>query len=342
VSPRRLLLTLVWLAHAPSLWAATVSLVQPPQPTPEVAVVLARLRGELSSIGLSVRATDRLSARAPAAVDATIVVVGDRAPLALDIWFVHPPAGQPEVVRIAGPSDPRNPSDTLALRAVEVLRANLFEVDWGKREPARRPVPPPPPPAPPPSVPPPSVPPPPGPDAPASASPDRAGIEVGATALLGLEGVGPAFLPTLRAGWGFGPRLFLQATLAGLGSRPTVRSPVGSAELSRQFGVLGVGYRLRPGRRLCPGFSLSFGALRTAATGRTIDPASEEYHGRQWSFLIDGGLGIALRLGGSLRATLGVHLQLAAPHVAIAFRDAVAATTGRPNVLFVVTMGAWR
>ena len=38
---------------------------------------------------------------------------------------------------------------------------------------------------------------------------------------------------------------------------------------------------------------------------------------------------------------LAAHVQLAEPYVAIHFEDAIVATTGRPNLVIVLTLGAW-
>ena len=316
--PRLALLTAVLLAQTVPLWAATVSIVQPAHPTPEVAVTLSRLRGELWSIGLAVTFADKLPTGQSSDADAVVAMVGDHAPLAVDVWLANPPSGQSEVIRIAVDPDTKNASEMLALRTIEVLRANLFEVDWERR----------------------AVPTP-GQGEPSSNHPGPVGLEAGAAVLTSLDGVGPALLPTIRAGWAFRPRLVLRAALAGFGTRPTITTPLGSARISQQYGLVGADYRFRSELRLMPFLSLSLGALRTSVVGQTNSPTTEGDRASQWSFVLDGGLGIELRLWGHTYATLGAHLQLGIPHVAIHFVDAVAATSGRPNVLFIFTMGAW-
>ena len=39
--------------------------------------------------------------------------------------------------------------------------------------------------------------------------------------------------------------------------------------------------------------------------------------------------------------TFAAHVQLAEPYVAIHVLDTVVATTGRPNLLLTLTLGAW-
>ena len=67
-----------------------------------------------------------------------------------------------------------------------------------------------------------------------------------------------------------------------------------------------------------------------------------EGHGvDRWSFLLDARVGTGLHLYPHYYMTFAVHVQVADPYVAIHFADAVGATTGRPNLLLTLTVGAW-
>ncbi len=77
---------------------------------------------------------------------------------------------------------------------------------------------------------------------------------------------------------------------------------------------------------------LGRGAGWLAQAGHRVD---------QWSFLLDGSLGAGLRLYRRYYLTLAAHVQMAEPYVAIHFVDAVVATSGRPNLLLTLTVGAW-
>ncbi len=322
------LLAVVLLAHAEPLSAATVSIVQPARPTPEVALTLSRLRGELSSIGLAVKVADGLPASQPSDSDAVIAVVGDGTPLVVEVWLAKASPGQPEIIRVAAAAGTRNAPEMLALRTIEVLRANLFDVDWAVRGPIGHIAPPLAPHSPPLER------------EPSLLSSPRLGLEAGAAVLTSLDGVGPAILPTVRAQWVIKPRLALQATLAGFGTQPTVTTSLGHARVSQHYALVGGCYSFPAPHRMWPFLSLSLGALRTSVLGHALTPPGGD-RATQWSLLLDGGSGIGLRLWGPTYLTLGAHAQVAAPYVAVRFLDTVAATSGRPNVLLVFTMGAW-
>jgi hypothetical protein len=324
------LLTAVLLARAAPAVAAAVAIVQPAHPAPEVAETLSRLRGELLSVGLEVTVVEGPAGRRLAGADAVIDLVSSDAGGAVEVWLAKSPPGQPEVIRVTVEPNTKNASGLLALRTIEVLRANLFDVDWAARGRSDQPA----------AAPTTTLP---APGEAGTSSGDAAswGLEVGAAALTSLDGVGPALLPTIRAGWAARPSLVFQAALAGLGSRPTVATFLGTARVSQQYGLLGGHYRFRADKRLWPFLSLSLGVLHTSVAGQASSSANDGYSPDQWSFLLDGGIGIGMRLGGRYYVTLAADAQMAAPYVAIRFVDAVGATSGRPNLLLVLTMGAW-
>ena len=155
-----------------------------------------------------------------------------------------------------------------------------------------------------------------------------------------LDGLGPAVLPTVRVGWAARPWLVMQASAAGLGSRSAVATTAGNARVVQQYAVLGGFYRLRSAQRLWPFFGLAAGALRTSVEGQ--DGLGTGGHtAEQWSGLIDVSLGTWLRLYGRSYLSLAAHAQVAAPYVAIHIVDTVGATSGRPNLLLSLTVGAW-
>jgi hypothetical protein len=333
------LLAWTWPVHA-----ATVAIVRPPNASADVTETLTRLRGELLSVGLEVAMSDRPAARGLAGADsltwleqmaaergasAIIDTVGDDALAALDVWVVKAHPRRFEVTRVAVEPDTANPSERLALRALEALRAGLLEVDWATRGRRSEPI------AKPPTI---------SASTGAVAEPaghrERLGIEAGAAALITLDGVGPAVLPIVRVGWAPRSWLVVQAALAGAGSRPTVATTDGSARVAQQFVVFGGSYRLRPDRWLWPLLTLAAGALHTSVAGQS-GVTAEGHTVDQWSFLLDAGLGAGLRLHGRYYLTLAAHVHLAEPYVAIHLLDDASATTGRPNLLLTLTVGAW-
>jgi hypothetical protein len=170
--------------------------------------------------------------------------------------------------------------------------------------------------------------------------PEGFGVEVGGAASMSLGGVGPAVMPVVDFDWAVRPSLVVQATLAGLGNRPTVRAGANSAQVTQGFVVLGAAYRFRPEARWHPFVSLSAGALHTSVDGQANWPL-EGRHAGQWSFLLDGGIGASLSLRNRLQLSLAVHAQVADPYPTIRFAGSAVATSARPNLLLTLTIGAW-
>ena len=346
------LLRLAILASTLLFWAApahalTVAILRPLNPSAEMTETLVRLRGELLSVGLEVEIADGPAARgqgstdsrawlkelaAERGVDAVIDIASDGGLVAVEVWVTDKSPHKFEVSRVALESNTENVSERLAIRALEVLRSSFLEIDLAARERRSAPM----------ARPPTST-------LPQdevneanrpSSPPERFGLEVGAAALTGLDGVGPAILPIMRFDWAVRSWLVMQAAVAGLGSRPTVATTAGNARVAQQYGVVGACYRFRSDQRLQPFLALSAGVLRTSVEGRA-DLPKQGHSADQWSFLLDGSLGAELRLGGRFYAALAAHAQVAEPYVAIHFMDAVVATSGRPNFLLTLTVGAW-
>jgi hypothetical protein len=328
-----ILLCALLLAAVPA-HAVTVALVRPPGLSVAMTEALVRLHGELLSVGIDVELADSPATREPGArawletlaknrgASAVIDPVGD----ALDVWIIENATRRFEVSRVALEPGTENAAERLAIRAIEVLRSSFLEIDLMARE-RRREI---------------------G-AKPAAAAhaevlgppPERFGLALGAAALTSLDGVGPALVPLLRFDLALHPRFAVQAVLAGWGSRPTVASKTGSARVGQQYGVLGGCYRFRPGQGLRPFVALAAGALRTTIEGQA-DLPKQAHSLVQWSFLLDANAGVELRLFGRTYATLAAHVHAAEPYVAIHFVDTVVATTGRPNLLVTLAVGARR
>ena len=331
------------LAAAPA-YAVTVAIVRPANPPPLIVETLVRLHGELTSVGFATKMVDeppadRASGRAAHAwleqlaalsgADAVVAIVGDIAPDAVEVWVVDKVTGKSVVRRV--PFEPRSERapNTLAIRAIELLRSSFLEIDLALRQRQSEPA----------KAPPPDV---------VrfvemerlASRPERFGIEVGGAAVMSLDGVGPALLPLLRFAWAPRSWFVVQFAMAGLGTRPTVTSRIESAQVAQEYFVLGVGYRLRGGERLRPFVALAAGALHTSVDGQADSP-DQGRHVEQWSFLLDGGVGAALHLHDRFYLALAAHAQMAEPYLAIRFVDKVVATSARPNLLATLTIGAW-
>lgn len=338
-----LIVLLLWAVQAQ---AATVIIVRPTGPSPEATETQSRLHGELLSLGVDVRLAERPASREsrPADsrawveriaverhADAVIDIVdigGDKPSAAVDVW-VFERSGRREASRVAPEPDADNAAERLAIRAIEVLRSNLVEIDLGERGQRAATV----------ARDPPAVVAQGAVAQPAPAA-DRVGLEAGAALLTSPDGVGPTLSPIVRFAWAPGSWLVLQGALAGLGSRPTVMTAAGGARVAQQYGLLGGCYCAPATRAIGLYVALSAGVLRTAIDGQAEAPALAHSLER-WSFVVDVGLGARMRLPGRYYLTAAAHVQVAEPHVAIHIADTLVATTGYPNLAFSLTVGAW-
>jgi hypothetical protein len=324
---------------APAARAASVLIVKPADEPPVMVETLVRLKGELTSAGFDaeiVEAGDgsragleQLAARRKA--DAVVAIVGDLSPDSVEVWVIDKVTGKSVVRRVPFEPTAAQASKTLAIRAIELLRSSFLEIDLAARDrnDLRQDERPPPPavvrfvemqrPAP---------------------RTETFGVEVGAAAMVSLDGIAPALMPLVRFDWSLRSWFLAQAALAGLGTRPTVESDGGSAQVAQAYGLVGGSFRFRPGTRLRPFAGLSAGVLRTAVEGHPDTP-NQGHALTRWSFLVDAGAGALLRLPDRFYLALAVDAQLAEPYLAVRFLDTVVATSGRPNLLLSFAVGAW-
>ena len=335
---RLVILVAVVLFGAARANAAAIAVLSPSSRAPAFTEALFRLQGELAAVGLEVARLPRPQSRPDSidwrielermateqGIDAIVDLVGDAAPVAVDVWiFRSPPVGA-EVSRVVLEPEARKP-EALAIRAIEVLRANFIEIDLAARQRQGETAP--------------------APERATPATPPRApgsrvGLEAGAVILANLSGIGPAVSPLVGFDWAASSALGAQATFAGLGTRPTIESPAGTVRVAQQYGLLGLCYCPRVEAAVQPLVTLSAGALRTELDGQAELPA-QGHQLAKWSLLLDGSLGVRLRMLDDYHVTFAAHVQLAEPYVAIHVLDTVVATTGRPNLLLTLTLGAW-
>lgn len=332
--------TLLWGSRAD---AATVAILRPAHDAPELDEAVFRLQGELLAVGLAVALSERPpsedtrseQARAwfeqrsrESGIDAFIDVVGERTPVAVDVWLCEREPRRLKVSRVVPEPNAQNASAALAIRAIEVLRSSFLALELAGPRPAQ--------------------PPPerprvtersPSPDETAGAS-ARIGLAAGAAALASLDGVGPSIVPLLRLDWAASSWLALEATAAGFGTRPRVESDAGSVQVAQEFLLLGLCACRSSAAGFRPVVALAAGALHTALDGRATLP-NVGHQVAQWSFLLDASVGLRLNVPGRYYVTLASHAQLAQPYVAIHSANEVVATTGRPNLGLTLTAGAW-
>jgi hypothetical protein len=332
---RRLLaaaLALAPWALAETAAASTVLLVRPPSPSSLASEALVRMHGELAAagfdvsfaaamVGMDARASLEMLASGPG-VDAVVAILGDEAPDSIEVWVADRVTGGSLVRRTSYQARGERDAEVLAIRAIELLRASLLEVDMGGRAPPPRPA----------ATAVARVPP--------ARDDARFGLEVGGNLVTSFDGVGPAVVPFLRLDLALATWCVAQATFAGLGTRARVGSSVRTAELAEQFLTGGATFRLRAHKSVRPVLSLALGALHTTAEGRAEWPYQARI-ARQWSFLADAGVGMWLDVGHHYEVAIEVHAQLAEPYPVVRFLDANVATSGRPNLLLTLALVAW-
>jgi len=331
--------------------ATTVGLVKVPHPPAVTTEVLIRLTGELRSLGVEPRMLDVPEPAAPGSdggspsslrplaedrgVDAVIALPGVPAPVAVEVWAADG-KGRSVARRVSIDPDVSRAPQTVAIRAFELLRSCLLEIDLLAGAPPAG--------AKPDGVPPPlpSV----VASRPAEASAregvasGRIGVAAGAVVVFTTDGVGPAVLPCLRLDWRLTAAWLVQADLAGVGASGSVDGATGTARVSQDQALLGIGYRPLPGRRVRPSFSVSVGALHTSVQGQALPPALGHDLGL-WSFLVDGGAGAILHLNDRWDLIAAAHVQAAVPYPAVRFVGQTVATAAAPNLLLGLTVEAW-
>jgi hypothetical protein len=341
--------------------AARVALLQARVPSAQVKETLFRLQGELLALGVNVEIVrgakpgspfeDLQSFAAERDLDAALQVIGETKPRAVEIWIFGPAPSRSEVANVTLVAREADQPQTLAIRSIEVLRSRLLELDLAARARSK-------------SADTPST------DEPAEQKQTKPaeppteqreprgsidfepprdaqsfadaplGVGAGALVLANVDGVPAALLPLLRAEWALSPVLATHVTVAGFGTRPNLETDAGSARVTQQFGLLGLCYCASREPGLQPSLGVSTGVLRTALDGQAAAPRAGHSVTR-WSWLVDANAGLRFAFADRYHLTLAAHLHWATPQVAIHFVDARVASTGQPNLLSSLTLGAW-
>jgi hypothetical protein len=307
-----------------------VALVQPAHPDPIAAEAATRIRAELLAAGFAVvlieadpaaDAAVEPGGAAASRVRATVVVVRTDHGAAADVWIADRASHGTLVRRVdAGAGEPSSPAD-LAIRAVELLRAGLFE-------PRAAPS------AAPPAEPPPDLPgtgpaePPEAPPAPRPTRPrallERFTAELGLTAIYGLGGASGRLAPTLRFAYGAG---------TGLAGRLTVMGPTSTD----QAAVLEVAYGFdRSWRVLAPVVALGAGACHTHLDD-TVTAKLPALSTEAWAGAFSASAGVAARATDRAAFLVDAHAFLVEPGPGAIVGMAPAA--GKPQLLVTASLG---
>ncbi|MCC6527810.1 MAG: hypothetical protein IT373_34515 [Polyangiaceae bacterium] len=303
-------------------------LLRPAARTPVAEETLTRARAELELAGFEVVVVDQAGGAATVRVEleraateagaiAAIAVEGDSA--AADVWVTDRLTGKTLVRRLdgSGGRGARGPA-TLAIRAVELLRASLGEAG--------------------------------GPDAGDELPGDVAswmrsdalaahavlsgfGASLGVGLVQSFDGLGPAFGPVVRlscaAPMGLGGRL----ALVGPGGGPSFDGPLGRASALQTLIVAEAVYApVLGGSRFVPLASAGVGAYYLHASGELDDP-SLATSGGSWAAAFVLGGGLAARPTPNVAVTLDLDLLFTAPRVVVAMAGEPVGSAGRPSLV---------
>jgi hypothetical protein len=314
---------------------ALVVLVRPPARSALVDEAMTRIRGELVADGFDVRIVDA----PPGASTVSVLAHADQGPSAAatlglflhadakiaEVWVVDRLTNKTVMRSIEMPaSSTGSAPEVLARRSVELLRASLLEILVDARE---RPVE--------------------SPDARVNASqwaakaleprPSRWGFEAGALVLKGFGGVGGALMPVARVRFVFERRLAARVTLAGLGTRPLVESPYGSASVRQELGLLELVGEIAPESRLRPALSVGAGTYHLGVDGSAAWPYAGLEDNR-FVFAADAGAGLSLSFTASFAVALEGHATLVTPYPVIRFLEMDTAEIRNPLLSAVLTL----
>jgi hypothetical protein len=324
---------------APSIARAASRVVLVEAPDASLRDATSRLRGELAAAGFEV---SEVSATAPAdeATSFATVRLQRTASGAIEVWVSDQLTAKTVVRRIGNRPRDRAPR-VIAIRALELLRASLLEIES-------------PPPAPPDDVPAAPLPPPPPPDVVAwvraESPPARAPAETAVTsppppfvehvaigagaALLGsFDGLGPAVLPTVDVWIALHPRLAARLTLAGPGFHGGLENGAGTALVRQELAKAELVWMPSVGGPawLAPMLSVGAGPYHLHVRGTATLPfraASDDV----WAALFDAGVGLAGRMSARAAIVVDAHAIVTTPRAAVAIGGTQVASAGAPSL----------
>jgi hypothetical protein len=322
-----------------------VAVVRPRDPGPMVTEVVTRVRGELVAAGFEVALVDHaqgidagaeMKAIANRLHPAAIFGIFEQTDSgAADVWIADLLTGKTLVQRVAADdkegSPAKNGSSVQAVRAVDLLRANLLEILVERS-----------------NLPPPTPPPreaiessrvcPCDPGA-APARGESVGLEAGTAVLHSFDGIGPSLSPILRAFYQPVPSVALRFSASGLGTRPLIEAPEGQARISQEFALFELVPVFFAERAVRPVVSIGFGAYHLQAQG--VAEASYETSTRSfWAALFDVGAGVRFAASRHVGLALEVHALFTSSSPVVRIVDIEVGRAGSPSILSSLTLVA--
>jgi hypothetical protein len=254
---------------------------------------LNRLRGEALSVGFEVRfvhadipntPANQLETLAPGPRTAAVVVFADQAdavdaesgpsgPRQLDVWFLDRSSGKTSVAHLRVADEEIDRADVIiAVRAVDFIRARMFDTLAYRLATAK------PPPAPPP---------------PAPAARNRVSLAGGLAVLATSSGFAPSFLPYLELGYQARSWIRVTASAFGLGTRPELQAQEGTVRIDQRFIGLGLTFSRWQWRRFSPHADVGSGAYQVVAEGINPGPGFQGHRIAAWALGVRASVGVA-------------------------------------------------
>jgi hypothetical protein len=317
---------------------ATVVLLSPATSDAVTAEAMARVRGELKAAGFEVAIIPFTGDVAKRDLE---TAGRDRNAIAAFAIFVHPSQGGTSVAEIwvsdrvrqktvmqnalLYDTDRGRGSEILAVRAVELLKANLADF-WAPAAPAPSAAPHPAPP------PPPTLP---ASEAEQTSRPSFAsgvGVGLGAGFMAGFSAKGTTWAPEVMASYGWPLGFGLRASFVGLGQPETFSADAGSAVVEQQLAAFEAVKTWWPRAALVPFAFAGTGAQHAHVTGTGKFP----YQGHtsdDWSLLTTLGAGVGIPLVSILSLVVQARGLAAWPSGVVQIAGAEAGRVGAPSLL---------
>jgi len=315
-----------------------VLLVRPPSAPKEVNAALVRMQGELIADGFEVVSIEAAPgatsamAMAQAQAQSTSTAVGlflSEDGKSAELWVVDRLTNKTVMRRVdTGDASEDALPKVLALKAVELLRASLFELVVARKGPVTPKA--------------------------SHAAEQRASewavrplarvpqwaLEAGAAAIWSPGQVDAAFESVARGRFAPRENLHVRVSFAGLGTHAQVRGTGGSGQLEQWYGLAEGLYLPWPKLVARPIVSLGVGAFHTSVKGEAAFP----YRGVQtsdWAFVADAGVGLGVRLASRLELSAEVHALWLTPRPVLRFVGDDGPHLGDPTLVGSLTLLGW-
>jgi hypothetical protein len=165
-------------------------------------------------------------------------------------------------------------------------------------------------------------------------------IGVAGAVVHSFAGIGPAYAPAMRFGWGAPSGFAGRLSVVGPAFGANLETTKGTAFVRQEMAMIEIVYA--PFHHwLSPLASLGAGGYHLYTSGQPSNPLDQPSTDQVWSALVDLGVGLGARLGASAAVAFELHAFLAEPGARVAIGegpDGVSiGPTGRPS--FVASLG---